>query len=308
MEQYNMNGNYNVESRDAMLYKHKYLKYKAKYLQLERMKYGGNFASFKSGLKSMVSKAQDTFADILLDHAVILTKKELILDSTEISNLKTSEPLEIKRHCLDLQGKLVNKSHILKIKDTEFQKFSMLSPLCGKSKVEATTQKAIDIGKSQVEAVTKKAIEIGKPLASQLQTQLKDSINVLGKQVTTQMEKMTEEGIRKGSTKISGTLDNVTKNISKKLQGGGDIHQGVNEIIKLEWPQKSAVNNIQKIVDENGYDIVIRYRPSKEISTLFVTKLDIPEKPTKPEPVKVVQPKPTSPTETPLTLTKPSLP
>ena len=328
--QYNMIGYSNAEDRDAMLYKHKYLKYKAKYLQLEQMKHGGDFssrfASIKSGLKSAVSKVTDTISSALLDNAVILAKKDLILNPDESANLsKSDNPLELKRDCMELQRKLVGSSHILRKSDNVFQQFTINSPLCAKSQAEVAAQKVM------AEA---------KPIVSQIGTQLKEGAKVIGTQASESAKKIgtqfasdlgriAEESIQKGTTELSRKVDLAGRKLSDKaelasrklsdkadlagrklsdkadlagrkifdriLRGGEGGPDDVNKIIEKVWNRKIDANGIQQIMNNYKYDIVIQYKPAvKGPSTIVVTKLHVTEAP-KAEPPRVEEPKPEPP-------------
>lgn len=237
------------------LYEHKYLKYKAKYLALKQS--GGAIEKF-----------------------VILTKFDSIKSLLPQDKL-TEKEFSVKQNCSEFEKKLNNVSHIYDKKNKIFVKISPARPLCETTKVQQKAEFAQKLAKEKLSPIVK---EFGQKISA--------SAEEFKKKVVPQLEQMGEKLLKTGEAAISkGISTAVTKGsalaekgmasvskkvniIGNKMTGGSpyDIVLGIFTNTKIIAPSQSE---IEKLISQEKYDVVIQY--NKEFigkSTFVVKKLD----------------------------------
>ena len=267
-----------TKNLDESMYKHKYLKYKSKYLELSKLQTGGDMVHLKEQLANAKGKFSTAVSQTLLPMAVFLTNIDTIKDlDPKIVHLTTKDSVvAFDVHCMKLRNKLIGHSHVCKKHDNSFKLFTSSEPLCGEQ-----------IGQVKLEQIAQKI--------SPIQQQATKKLEVIGKQFASNLETKATSFVDKFGNKVLKTLDKVTQKMI-----GGDYDVVVNNIIKTAWPGKS-ISGISDIISSNNYDIAIRYVPLfssdpsvKKPSKIFVTKLfDKQLAPVQPVPV---QPTPVQPT------------
>lgn len=285
---------YDTSDPSTKAYKHKYLKYKTKYLQLSRSMNGGDWAS----MKAKMSKTLSSVTAAILPNAVILSKLDVI--SPLLSNVPESDKFgrPILIDCTSFEKLINGKSHVLLKNSAGFRQFIipttdaekiqykdtnmyMTVPLCAKTQISETTK---DVGK-QVNVVTK-------DLRQQINTASKDigqQVNRAAQDMSKHIGKELSAAVQNVSTQIGKEITSATKNISRGVGAkitkattqlttaphsggmkGGDAESSIKDVIKELWGVKEIADFKETIKE---YDVVIKYIPGTPKSSITITKL-----------------------------------
>lgn len=245
------------------IYKHKYLKYKAKYMALQS---GG------------------------ANKYIILARLEDVKDLLPAFEKK----VESKQRCADMEKRLIGKSHVYKQSHGEFREVNDANHFCGASKILTSIKQNVnpvlsglktEVMKTakelsaqlapEIQKLTESAKEKIKQESSALLKEVKTSAMDFGKQLAPELNKLKDEALEKGKLTIQQKTEQAMKFARDRIQKGGDLDDVKKELNSV------GINNpdmekIKDIIEKNKYDIVIKYEQNiipLRPSSFVVTKL-----------------------------------
>jgi hypothetical protein len=298
---------YSDTTSQNALYKRKYLKYKAKYLQLEKMHSGGDWASIKQRMSKAVSSASSSITAAVLPNAVVLTNLQTIspLLAGISDDAKFGKPISVA--CTDFENLIKGRSHILLKNSSKFREFVIptdaekvegkykdtnlysTTPLCGKTQISETTKdvgrqvqtSAKEIGKQLGEAtkeiredLKKQALVAAKQIKEQAVSTAREASKQLGQELSEATKKASQDIGRKMSTSASEMVKKTSQVLNNKIgqKGGAVAEDIVKETIRELWGAKNITDF--DFLNKNKYDVVIKYVPGTPKSTMTIKKLN----------------------------------